>query len=184
MKIRNLVIVFILQLIVIVGLFGYFYTQKREANPIVYLSLNNTSEQTDKLKLDIGSADEYLFQQFDPNKESIPYPDTSKLDLKVGDIVYVKLDQYSGRTSGIQFITKSYSYGLEKPFIKGKIIEIKQGKSELGDPTRYVIEYGIEDLNFESISLVGAVAKVALNADGEPKLLEIYQDHKVIYRAE
>lgn len=92
MKTRNLVIVFILQLIVIVGLFSYFYTQKREANPIVYLSLNNTSGQTDELKLDIGAADEYLFQQLNPNKESSPYFNTSNLDLNVGDIVYVQLD--------------------------------------------------------------------------------------------
>jgi hypothetical protein len=184
MKTRNLIIVFILQFAVIVGLFAYFYTQKRESNPIVYLSLNNTSEQTDKLRLDIGVADEYLLQQFDaPNKESIPYPDTSNLDLKVGDMVYVKLDQYSGRTSGIQFITKSYSNDLEKPFIKGEIVEIKPGKPEQGEPTKYTIQYGIEDLNFEPISLVGAVVKVELKSDGEPKLLEIYQDQKVIYRA-
>lgn len=182
MKIRNFVIVFILQLIVIIGLFTYFYTQKRDSNPIVYLSLNNTSEQTDKLRLDIGSADEYLFQQFYPNKESVPYPDTSKLDLKVGDMVYVKLDQYRGRTSGIQFITKSYSNDLEKPFIKGEIVEIKLGKPEKGETTKYSIEYGIENINFKAESLVGAVVKVELNSDGEPKLLEIYQGHKVIYK--
>lgn len=186
MKTRNLVIVFILQLIVIVGLFSYFYTQKREANPIVYLSLNNTSGQTDELKLDIGAADEYLFQQLNPNKESSPYFNTSNLDLNVGDIVYVQLDQYRGRTSSIQFITESYDDSLEKPFIKGKIASITTGSQDQDNfqPTRYNIQYGIEDINLDVKSLAGAVVKVELNSEGEPKLLEIYQDHKVIYRSE
>lgn len=194
MKIRNLIIVFFLQLIVILGLFSYFYTQKRDIDPIVYLPIINKEGERDKLKFDISEIDEYVFQYNQaPEMQSEEYNKTT-LDLKVGDTVYLKLDQYGGgkstsiilATTDIESINKHSYYEYEdmakKPFIKGKIIEIKQGKSELGDPTRYVIEYGIEDLNFEPISLVGAVAKVRLNSVGEPKILEIYQDHKIIYQ--
>jgi hypothetical protein len=131
------------------------------------------------------------------NKETgiVPYDNFPKLDIKVGDTVYAKLDQYAGQTASIIHITNdlksinNHSYyeinDMEKkPFIKGKIIEIKSAKLEQGEPTKYIVEYGIEKINFEAKSLVGAVAKVELNSEGEPKLLEIYQDHKVIYKAE
>ncbi|MGA1050173.1 MAG: hypothetical protein ACO3TG_01645 [Minisyncoccia bacterium] len=195
MKIRNLVIVFILQLIVILGLFAYFYTQKRDINPIVYLPIINKEGETDKLKFDISEIDEYLFQYNDtPEMQSEVYNKTS-LSLKVGDTVYLKLDQYGGvnstsiilATTDMNSINKhayyEYDKMAKKPFITGKIVEIKIGKPEQGEPTKYLIEYGIEDLNFEAKSLVGAVAKVSLNSNGEAKILEIYQDNKIIYKA-
>ena len=193
MKIRNLIIVFILQLIVILGLFSYFYTQKRDINPRVYLLIINKEGEKDKLKFDISEIDEYVFQYNQaPEMQSEVYNNT-KLDLKVGNTVYLKLDQYgSGKTASIILATTDinsinkhsyYEYEdmAKKPFIKGKIVEIKIGQQ--GEPTKYVIEYGIEDLNFEPTSLVGAVTNVELNSEGEPKLLEIYQDNKVIYKA-
>jgi hypothetical protein len=71
----------------------------------------------------------------------------------------------------------------KKPFIKGTIVEIKSATLEQGEPTKYIVEYGIEKINFEFKSLAGAVSKVELNSNGEVKLLEVYQDNKVIYRA-
>ena len=192
MKIRNLIIVFILQLIVILGLFSYFYTQKRDINPRVYLLIINKEGEKDKLKFDISEIDEYVFQYNQAPTNSDGYLKTN-LNLKVGDTVYLKLDQYgNGKTASIILATTDinsinkhsyYEYEdmAKKPFIKGKIVEIKIGQQ--GEPTKYVIEYGIEDLNFEPTSLVGAVTNVELNSEGEPKLLEIYQDNKVIYKA-
>jgi len=194
MKIRNLIIVFILQLIVILGLFTYFYTQKRDIDPIVYLPTINKEGERDKLKFDISEIDEYVFQYNQaPEMQSEEYNKTT-LDLKIGDTVYLKLDQYGGgqftsiilATKDINSIDKNSYYEYEdmgkKPFIIGKIVETKEGKPESGEPTKYVIEYGIEYLNFEPTSLVGAVAKVRLNSMGEPKIVEIYQDHKIIYQ--
>ena len=193
MKIRNLIIVFILQLIVILGLFSYFYTQKRDINPRVYLLIINKEGEKDKLKFDISEIDEYVFQYNQaPEMQSEVYNNT-KLDLKVGNTVYLKLDQYgSGKTASIILATidmnsinkhSYYEYDemAKKPFITGKIVEIKIGQQ--GEPTKYVMEYGIEDLNFEAKSLVGAVAKIELNSSGEAKVLEIYQDNKIIYQA-
>lgn len=194
MKIRNLIIVFVLQLIVILGLFAYFYTQKRDIDPIVYLTIINKEGERDKLKFDISEIDEYVFQyNQDPEMQSEEDNKTT-LDLKVGDTVYLKLDRYGGgkftsiilATTDMNSINTHTYYEYEdmekKPFIIGKIVETKEGKPESGEPTKYVIEYGIEDLNFEPTSLVGAFAKVRLNSMGEPKILEIYQDHKIIYQ--
>jgi len=194
MKIRNLIIVFVLQLIVILGLFAYFYTQKRDIDPIVYLPIINKEGERDKLTFDISEIDEYVFQYNQaPTNSDGSYVKTV-LDLKVGDTVYLKLDRYGGgkftsiilATTDMNSINTHTYYEYEdmekKPFIIGKIVETKEGKPESGEPTKYVIEYGIEDLNFEPTSLVGAVAKVRLNSMGEPKILEIYQDHKIIYQ--
>ena len=96
MKIRNLIIVFVLQLIVILGLFAYFYTQKRDIDPIVYLTIINKEGERDKLKFDISEIDEYVFQyNQDPEMQSEEDNKTT-LDLKVGDTVYLKLDRYGG----------------------------------------------------------------------------------------
>jgi len=190
MKIRNLIIVFILQLIVILGLFSYFYTQKRDVS-IVYLSIINQEDNTSKLKYEINEIDEYIFQynQAPTNSDGIV---VKKLDLKVGDTVYLKLEQYgSGKTASIILATTDinsidkhsyYEYEdmVKKPFIKGKIVEIKIGQQ--GEPNKYIVEYGIEEGEFVANKLAGSVAKVELNSEGKSKLLEIYQDHKIIYQ--
>ena len=83
MKIRNLIIVFILQLIVILGLFSYFYTQKRDINPRVYLLIINKEGEKDKLKFDISEIDEYVFQYNQaPEMQSEVYNNT-KLVINV-----------------------------------------------------------------------------------------------------
>ncbi len=181
MKTKNLIIVFILQLIIILGLFAYFYTQKRDINSIVYLPTINTEYQKDTLYFDINTIQEsvfgygYMLEEYKANINNI--------NVDVDDIVYIILDQYRGKVSGVRQVDKEYLGDGKDPIIKGKVISIKKGKPESGEITTYNIQYGIEDLNFEPISLVGAVAKVELNSSGEPKLLEIYQDNKVIYRA-
>lgn len=178
MKIRNLIIVFVLQLIVILGLFAYFYTQKRDIDPIVYLPIINKEGERDKLKFDISEIQEsvfgygYMLEEYKVNINNI----------NVDDIVYVTLNQYGGKINGVRQVDKEYLKDDKTPIIKGKVISIKPGNPESGELTKYVIEYGIEDLNFEPTSLVGAVAKVRLNSMGEPKILEIYQDHKIIYQ--
>jgi hypothetical protein len=197
MKFWNLMIVFILQFIIIIGLFIYFYNQNKDlSKQIVYLEITNQEGENDQLKFAIEEIDEYQFQDMNYNKETgiVPYENIPKPDVKVGDIVYVKLDQYAGQTASIIHITKNLEsinthpyYEIndmeKKPFIKGKIVEVKSAKLEKGEPTKYIVEYGIEKINFEFKSLAGAVAKVEVNSDGEAKLLEIYQANKVIYKA-
>ena len=196
MKIRNLIIVFILQLIIILGLFIYFHNQNKDlSKQIVYLEITNQEGENDKLKFDISGIDEYVFQynQASTNSDGVYFK--TNLNLKVGDTVYLKLDQYgSGKSASIILAStdinsiNNHSYyeinDMEKkPFIKGKIVEIKSTKLEQGEPTKYIVEYGIEKINFEFKSLAGAVAKVELNSNGEAKLVEVYQDNKVIYKA-
>lgn len=191
MKNKNLIIVFILQLIIILGLFAYFYNREKRDVSIVYLSIINQEDNTSKLKYDINEIDEYIFQynQAPTNSDGIV---VKKLDLKVGDTVYLKLDKYgSGKTASIILATTDinsinkhsyYEYEdmVKKPFIKGKILEIKIGQQ--GEPNKYIVEYGIEEGEFMANKLAGAVAKIELNSSGESKLLEIYQDHKIIYK--
>ncbi len=191
MKNKNLIIVFILQLIIILGLFAYFYNREKRDVSIVYLSIINQEDNTSKLKYDINEIDEYIFQynQAPTNSDGIV---VKKLDLKVGDTVYLKLDKYgSGKTASIILATTDmnsinkhsyYEYEdmVKKPFIKGKILEIKIGQQ--GEPNKYIVEYGIEEGEFVANKLAGAVAKVELNSSGESKLLEIYQDHNIIYK--
>lgn len=183
MKIRNLVIVFILQLIVIVGLFAYFYTQKRDSNLVVYLPIINQEGERNKLKFDISEIQESAFG-YGYMSEEYKLNINHNINVAVDDIVYVTLDQYGGKINGVRQVDKEYLKDDKTPIIKGQVISIKKGNLESGEPTTYTIKYGIEDLNFEPTSLVGAVAKVELKSYGEPKLLEIYQDNKVIYRAE
>lgn len=191
MKNKNLIIVFILQLIIILGLFAYFYNREKRDVSIVYLSIINQEDNTSKLKYDINEIDEYIFQynQAPTNSDGIV---VKKLDLKVGDTVYLKLDKYgSGKTASIILATTDinsidkhsyYEYEdmVKKPFIKGKILEIKIGQQ--GEPNKYIVEYGIEEAEFMANKLAGAVAKIELNSSGESKLLEIYQDNKIIYK--
>lgn len=149
-----------------------------------------------KRKYIIGEISEYQFQDMHYNKETdiATYDNSPKLDIKVGDTVYAKLDQYVGQTASIMHIKNDFKsinnhsyYEIndmeKKPFIKGTIVEIKSATLEQGEPTKYIVEYGIEKINFEFKSLAGAVSKVELNSNGEVKLLEVYQDNKVIYRA-
>jgi hypothetical protein len=191
MKNKNLIIVFILQLIIILGLFAYFYNREKRDVSIVYLSIINQEDNTSKLKYDINEIDEYIFQynQAPTNSDGIV---VKKLDLKVGDTVYLKLDKYgSGKTASIILATTDinsinkhsyYEYEdmVKKPFIKGKILEIKIGQQ--GEPNKYIVEYGIEEGELMANKLAGAVAKIELNSEGKSRLLEIYQDHKIIYK--
>lgn len=193
MKNKNLIIVFILQLIIILGLFGYFYDREKEDFSIVYLSIINQEDNTSKLKYDINEIDEYIFQynQAPTNSDGIV---VKKLDLKVGDTVYLKLDQYgSGKSASIILATTDinsinnhnyYEYEdmAKKPFITGKIVEIKAGQQ--GEPNKYIVEYGIEEGEFVANKLAGAVAKVRVDSQGKATLLEVYNDNKVIYQAE
>jgi hypothetical protein len=186
-----------LQLIIIWGLFIYFYNQNKDlSKQIVYLEITNQEDENDKLKFAIGEISEYQFQDMNYNKEIgiAPYDNSPKLDIKVGDTVYAKLDQYTGQTVSIIHITNdiksinNHSYyeinDMEKkPFIKGQIVEIKSAKLEQGEPTKYIVEYGIEEGEFVAGNLAGAVAKVKINSQGKSTLLEVYQDNKVIYKA-
>ena len=193
MKIRNLIIVFVLQLIVILGLFAYFYTQKRDIDPIVYLSIINKEGERDKLKFDISEIDEYVFQYNQAPTNSDGLYVKTVLDLKVGDTVYLKLDQYrGGKFTSIILATKDinsidnhtyYEYEdmVKKPFIIGKIVEIKAGQQ--GEPNKYIVEYGIEAGEFVANKLAGAVAKVRVDSQGKATLLEVYNDNKVIYKS-
>jgi uncharacterized protein YxeA len=195
MKIRNLIIVFILQLIIIIGIFLYFYNQNKDSSQkIVYLDITNQEGENDKLKFAIEGINEYQFQEMNYNKEIdiSQYDNTPKPDIKVGDTVYAKLDQYAGQTVSIINATddldsiNNHSYYeisdmKKKPFIEGKIVEVKTGQQ--GELNQYIVEYGIETINFEVKSLVGAVAKVELDSNGKAKLLAIYQANKVIYQA-
>jgi hypothetical protein len=192
MKFKTILLILILQLIIILGLFGYFYTQKRDIDPIVYLSIINKEGDRDKLKFDISEIDEYVFQynQAPTNSDGV-YLKTN-LNLKVGDTVYVKLDQSGGRTASMTLATNDFSsinnhnyYEYDdmakKPFIKGKIVEIKAGQQ--GEPNKYIIEYGIEEGEFVAGNLAGAVAKVRIDSQGKATLLEVYNDNKVIYKS-
>jgi hypothetical protein len=193
MKTRNLIIVFILQLTIILGLFGYFYNREKKDVSIVYLSIINQEDNTSKLEYNINEINEYIFQNNSYQQNEAEVYNTTNLNLKVGDTVYLKLEQYgNGKSASIILATKDinsinkhsyYEYDEmnKKPFIKGKIVEIKAGQQ--GEPNKYIVEYGIENIQIEAEALVGAVAKVELNSSGEPKLLEIYQDNKVIYKA-
>jgi uncharacterized protein YxeA len=191
MKNKNLIIVFILQLIIILGLFAYFYNREKKDFSIVYLSITNQEDNTSKLKYDINEINEYLFQNNSYKQNEPEVYNTTNLNLKVGDTVYVKLDQSGGRTASMTLATNDFSsinthtyYEYEdmvkKPFIKGKIVEIKAGQQ--GEPNKYIVEYGIEEGEFVANKLAGAVAKIELNSSGESKLLEIYQDNKIIYK--
>ena len=192
MKNKNLIIVFILQLIIVLGLFAYFYNREKKDFSIVYLSITNQEDNTSKLKYDINEIDEYLFQNNSYKQNEPEVYNTTNLNLKVGDTVYLKLDQYgSGKSASIILATTDinsinthtyYEYEdmEKKPFIKGKIVEIKAGQQ--GEPNKYIVEYGIEEGEFVANKLAGAVAKIELNSSGESKLLEIYQDNKIIYK--
>jgi uncharacterized protein YxeA len=196
MKIKNLIIVFILQLIIILGLFIYFYNQNKDlSKQIVYLEITNQEGENDKLKFDISEIDEYVFQynQAPTNSDGVYFK--TNLNLKVGDTVYLKLDQYgSGKSASIilastdiNSINKHSYYEIndmeKKPFIKGTIVEIKSAKLEQGEPTKYIVEYGIEEGEFLAGNLGGGVVKVRINSQGKSTLLEVYKDNKVIYKS-
>lgn len=198
MKNKNLIIVFILQLIIILGLFAYFYNRETRDISIVYLDITNVEQQKDKLKFNISELDKYIFESNGyngyPQNEAEGYNQLN-LDLKVGDTVYLKLEQYgNGKTASIILATTDinsinkhsyYEYEdmVKKPFITGKIVEIKEGQSEKGETTKYIVEYGIEEGEFMANKLAGAVAKVRIDSQGKATLLEVYNDNKVIYKS-
>jgi uncharacterized protein YxeA len=193
MKNKNLIIIFILQLVIILGLFAYFYNRDKKDFSIVYLSIVSSENNSNKLKYDINEIDEYLFQNNGYQQNESEIDNKANLNLKVGDTVYVKLDQSSGRTTSMTLATNDFNsinshtyYEYEdmekKPFIIGTIVEIKAGEQQ-GDSNKYRIEYGIEEGEFVAGNLAGAVAKVKINSQGKSTLLEVYQDNKVIYKS-
>jgi|694.fasta_scaffold09405_6 hypothetical protein len=193
MKNKNLIIIFILQLVIILGLFAYFYNRDKKDFSIVYLSIVSSENNSNKLKYDINEIDEYLFQNNGYQQNESEIDNKANLNLKVGDTVYVKLDQSSGRTTSMTLATNDFKsinshtyYEYEdmekKPFIIGTIVEIKAGEQQ-GDSNKYRIEYGIEEGEFVAGNLAGAVAKVKINSQGKSTLLEVYQDNKVIYKS-
>lgn len=179
MKIRNIIIIFILQLTVILGLFIYSDTQNADKNQIVYLAINNTLESQDKLQFRINEVEEYMLQQ--PYNEKGLSP---KIDLQVGDELYVKLSKYRGKTAEVEFVNKEYSNDITVPFIKGQVVEIISGNDDEFNftLTKYKIKYGIEDIELTSEDLLDAVAKVKIDTEGRAKVLEIYNKHKTIYK--
>ena len=181
MRTRNIIIVFIFQLTVILGLFIYSYTQNDDKNQIVYLAINNTSEFQDKLQFRINEIEEYMLRQ--PYNEKGLSP---KIDLQVGDELYVKLSKYRGKTAEVEFVNKEYNNDITVPFIKGQVVEIIPGnEDELNfTPTKYKIKYGIEDIELIPEDLFDAVAKVKIDTEGKAKVLEIYNKHKTIYKSD
>jgi hypothetical protein len=180
MKIKNLVIVLVLQLIVILGLFAYFYTQKRDMDQVFYLPIINTEDQKDALYFDINTIQKSAFR-YDYMSEEYKI-NINNINVDIDDIVYITLDQYGGKINGVRHADTEYRGDGTAPIIKGKVVGITKVKPESGEITTYTIQYGIENIQFEVKSLLGSVAKIELNSNGEPKLLEIYQGHKVIYK--
>jgi hypothetical protein len=181
MKFKTIVLILILQLIIILGLFGYFYTQKRDQKKVIYIPIINTESQKDALYFDINTIQEYVFQYTD-NYQSGPYQ-VNTTDIKIDDIVYITLSQYGGKIYGPTKGSKEYPMDNKDPVIQGKVMSIKEGNRESGEPSVYTIKYGIEEGEFVANKLAGAIARIELDSQGKAFLRAIYKDKKVIYKS-
>jgi hypothetical protein len=163
-----------IQLIIILGLFSYFYTQKRNTDQVVYLSVVNTNIETDKLHLQLNTIEDYVLQS---NRfQSIPAVD---FQIQIGDIVYLTLNQYGGQTHQIESGSMVYPEERNHLVIQGKITNITQSTG--GDYQTFQIEYGIENIPSPIESLDGAIAKVSLDSTGKATLRNIYKGNKILY---
>jgi hypothetical protein len=181
MKFKTIVLILILQLIIILGLFGYFYTQKRDQKKVIYIPITNTKSQKDVLYFDINTIQEYVFQ-YNYDYQSDPYQ-VNTTDIKIDDIVYITLGQYGGKIYRPTKGSKEYSMDTKNPIIQGKVMSIKEGNRELGMPPVYTIKYGIEDIVLQTDSLAGATAHIELDSQGKASLRAIYKDKKILYKA-
>jgi hypothetical protein len=181
MQFKTIVLVLILQLIIILGLFGYFYTQKKDQIRTVYIPINNTENQKDALYFEINTIQEYVFQ-YNYDYQSDPYQ-VNTTDIKIDDIVYITLNQYGGKVYIPIKGSKEYPMDTKDPIIQGKVIDIKRGKPESGEPSVYTIKYGIEEGEFVANKLAGAIARIELDSQGKAFLRAIYKDKKILYSA-
>jgi hypothetical protein len=181
MQFKTIVLVLILQLIIILGLFSYFYTQKRDQIRTVYIPINNTENQKDALYFAINTIQEYVFQ-YNYDYQSDPYQ-VNTTDIKIDDIVYITLNQYGGKVYVPIKGSKEYPMDTKDPIIQGKVMSIKEANKESGEPPVYTIKYGIEDIVLQTDSLTGAIARIELDSQGKAFLRAIYKDKKVIYKS-
>jgi hypothetical protein len=182
MKFKTIVLILILQLIIILGLFGYFYTQKRDQKKVIYIPIINTEAQKDALYFDINTIQEYAFSGGGYSYMSEAYQVNTN-NINVDDIVYITLTQYGGKINGVLQANKEYLEGDKNPIIQGKVMSIKKGNPGLGESTTYTVKYGIEEGEFVANKLAGAVARIELDSQGKAFLRAIYKDKKILYKA-
>lgn len=181
MKFKTILIILILQLIIILGLFSYFYTQKNNQIRTIYVPVINGENQKDALYFEINTIQEYVFQYNTDYKSDLYQVNT--LDINVDDIVYITLNQYGGKINGVLQANKEYLGDGKDLIIQGKVMSIKKGNPGLGEPTTYTVKYGIEEGEFVANKLAGSVARIELDSQGKASLRAIYKDKKILYKA-